>query len=81
MLVDDEHVPLAVDALEAVAVGEGGLQALALVARDGAADDVPDVLEEVRAGRDEGDGGPDRLLDVGAGQARADGAAPPPRRR
>ena len=70
VLADDEHVPLAVHALGAVVVGEGGVQSLGLVAGDGVVNDVSGVLGWGGLGRYAGDGGPDDGLDLGAGQPR-----------
>ena len=67
VLVNDEHVPLPVHALGAVVVGEGGVQALGLVAGDGASDEVPGVLGGGRPGRNGGDGVLGRIEPVGQG--------------
>ncbi len=44
VLVDDEDVPLAVDAPLPVVVGEGGVESLGLVAADGVVDEEPGVV-------------------------------------
>ena len=65
VLVDDEDVPLAVDALWAVVVGEGGVEALGLVPADGVVDEEFGVFGRGRLGRNGGNNASGYLLYVG----------------
>ena len=69
-LVNDEDVPLAVDALWAVVVGEGGVEALGLVPADGVVDEESGVFGGSGAWRDGGNDTSRNPLDLGSGDSR-----------
>ena len=71
VLVDDEDVPLAVDALLPAVVSEGRLPALRLVAGDGAVHDERGVLGGGGLWRDGGDDASGDALGLGGGESGA----------
>ena len=69
VLVDDEHVPLAVDALPPAIVGEGGVEALGPVPADGVVDEELGVLGGGGLGRDGGHHSLRYPLSLGGGES------------
>ena len=69
VLVNDAHVPLAVDALLAVVVGEGGVEALGLIAANSVIHEELGVLGGRGLGRDGGHHTAGHLFSLGRGKA------------